>query len=380
MAQPADHLLLSAMSKMIVSYLPQQGANVTVCQIVTAFDPKPPVTRPTCDNWSSQYASGQAQDILTTKVKNQDDGLRLLGYIAQYGLPIYSKGIPSMQACSPQLDFSNLEYGYLWDGVGDTSFCRVRIPQDGTINYNPISRLQKLADDASTTNAVGIIISQYRDVVPLLHPDSMRQACSSLITYAQIKDSALRPICGCYVEIQNDESFSSDEKIFLAQNPQCLPSCLTAPVRYTTGGPPIVCQQNVCIADDIDVTGTTTTITQICPQCTHTAECVCYIHINGSTINNSACGMTYQINDKGQITGSSENKPPAFGKGFRQAFEDLIGSRTGLIVLVVAAALIIIVIIIVLVVKHTRGRTSSKRRTISGSSPYSYQTPGVELQ
>lgn len=171
-------------------------------------------------------------------------------------------------------------------------------------------------------------------------------------------------LCGCYISPKN-AGFSSDELTIFQQSPQCIPSCFAARVRYAAGGVAVPCQQSLCIVDDINVSGTTTTVSQVCPdRCSKRFECVCYIHINGKTIDNSTCNTVYEIAPDGKITDTIHNQAPSASTNVSN-FMSALTSKTAIITLIVITILITIGTFTLLILQHRRGQTRAKFRKTS---------------
>lgn len=355
-----DAQLLGAMNKMLVIYLPQNNRQA-VCQIVTAYNggdvgqcsPLPPT-------WTPSYSQTIAATTLHSASNDQANSVRLLGFIAQYGLAVPGSYpyVPAMVACDmATLGFTPLEYAYLWDGIPGKPFCQVKLP-DGTVNYTPISHALDLLNNGGTAPAVSVMITQYQDALTSLDIGSMNAACQSMYTYSQMNIVPLQELCGCYIGVPNTPEFTSDEKVLLAQNPQCIPSCLAAAVRYSVGGVPVPCQQSLCIADDINVSGSTTSISQVCPQCPKRFQCVCYVHINGRTLNNDTCNTVYTVAPDGTITNTIHNNAPSAGSGIKQAWDSFIRSPSSLIFLAILVVIIAAVGFTLLILQYRRNRTA----------------------
>lgn len=372
MSGPADPILLSAISKMFVSYLPANN-QLAICNISQNYLSNVPTCSP-LDFWTIANCQQIASTIMSQKITTQADALKLLGFIGQFGVAISTAdpAVPAMQACTGVIDFTLVEYAYLWDAVGPTPFCRVRL-DDGNINYSPIARVKELTG-SSTSRAAQIIVDQYRANLQYFDATKFATECNTRMTYSDMVGPLL-DLCGCYISVQNVPEFSTDEKSFLTQNPECVPSCLAAAVRYKTGSTPRTCQQSVCIADQINVSGTSAAISQICSQCPKRYDCVCYIHVNGDLINNETCNTVYTVNDQGVITGTSQNKPPAPGAGVKSAFEAMISSPYTWAAFAGTALIIAIIVFVLLYKQYTANKTKvTKSRTFGSSSePLGYE-------
>lgn len=361
---PPNGLLLSTMRTMLVGYM-SENTPKAACQVVNNYGVPGPLV--SCDDpiWTPSYATARSATTLAS-ITTQGQGLRLLHLIAQFGIAIPSRDIPAMQACPDVLNFTVQEYSYLWTLDDVQPFCKVKVG-DAT-NYNPISHVKILQGTSNTQDAVGVIINQYKAAITWLDPAKMRDACQIQFTYDDMQNQPFLQLCGCYIAVPMsiEAGFTSDEKQFLAQNPQCSPTCLNAAVGYVPGlgSTPTPCQQNICIADNINVTGDKTTIAQVCPQCPKRFQCVCYVHVNEQTLNNQTCSTVYVVDPQGRITETINNKGPPPGSGLKSAFEQLIHSKWALIVLAVAAGILTIAIIAVLISQHLHGRTKKGPRSI----------------
>ncbi len=346
-----------AIAKIFVSYMPT--ANTTaVCQVVNSLNPSIPLT--SCLLWPPTVAAQQAA-LIMTGITTQVEALNLLQVIATFGTGVPSKDFPPIQACIDKINLDTLEYTALWNDTGASPFCKVKL-SDGSINYAPISRVQDLLSTPRGTAAVSVIVNSYRDAISQIDVSSMKMACSTGIAYADLVPGLLQELCGCYIDVQNVQQFTTDEKALLLQRPECTPSCLSAAVRYARGGIPVTCQQDLCIADQINVTGDSVSIAQVCPQqCPKLYQCVCYIHVNGQVLNNQNCNTAYIVNDKGQIVGAVHNQAESIAQGWRKGLRSLIERPVALIAFLVIAAVIAVVVLVILIVQHMRHRTPVRK-------------------
>lgn len=352
--------LMSCLTQMLVQFMAQNTPKAA-CKVLKANG-----LDTNCDDpsWTRSKAVVESTNALAS-VTTQTQALQILTYVAMYGVAIPSQEIPSMRACT--LDsFTTVQYSYLWTVTPGRPFCLVNLGD--TVNYNPISHIVDLwtSNIPGVSDAVDIIINQYKGAISSIDPQKMKDRCHFSFSYQDMGTDPYRQLCGCYVPVPDNAGFTSDEKQFLAQNPQCNPTCLQASVAFVkgVGGTPEVCQQDVCIADNINVTGTSTTITQVCPQCPQQFQCVCYVHVNGQTLNNKACNTVYVVNDQGQITETINNTAPKPGSGLWKAFEEIIHSKWSLIILGVVALVVAITIIAILISQHLKGRTKRGPRSI----------------
>lgn len=355
-----DQTLLGILHKILVQYLPDKDS-LALCNTIHSFDPSHNLHYPCVEGerewWKQNGPEAAGQYILN--LTTDADGLKLLGFAGTYD--------PLIQSCPfKDLNLEELEYLYLWN-TPQGPFCKVRTTQ-GEMYYTSIAHAKFMADIAIGQTPLQNIVQGF--FVNLLHIDfvQMRNACKAL-SYDDMSNSLLADLCGCYIALpQPETTFSSDERNFLELKPECTPSCLDARINFVSGQTPISCQQNVCIADHIDVS-THTTISQICNQCNHKFQCVCYIHVNGQLIDNKTCNTVYTVDGQGNITSTLKNSPES-AKNVISKWWDILKSshRMILIVLVVITVLILLTIILLFVYqrrKHGTFSVSPQRSSIA---------------
>jgi hypothetical protein len=350
-------VLLSATTK-ILTYLSQVNPE-SVCKSVLLYDNRPTTECSIPPIWRQSLALATSLDLLS-RITTKAGILNLLGFIAGSGTAVPSQLIPPIQTCDRSaLGLTLQEYSYLWDGLDGTPFCKIRL-NDGSINYSAIAQLQELYNDSNTTGTLGMIVQGYTDAIPWFNPTEMKNACSSKYTYDDMATgNAIQQVCGCYIALPPVGEFTSDERFRLQQNPECLPSCLSASVRYSVGGVAVPCQQSLCIVDQVNITGTTASISQVCPQCALRYECICYVHVNGQTLDNSTCSTVYTVSEKGEVTATINNKAPPLGSGIRSGFKTALRSKASFYGFIAVGVVFIVIVIVILLVMHLGPRTKA---------------------
>lgn len=341
-----EAILRDVLTKIMVSYISVRNPRSNLA-IIERF-PSTKVTYSTDPNrWDTQYSRDISTQVILG-ITSQKQGLDLLTLTGEI--------LPELRACpSSQLDLSLLEYAYLWS----SDYCKVLMPGSTVVNYSAISRFKELQVH-DLQSAVDQITLGFSIAQPKINSDTMTTACSSTFSFDDMKIQPYAELCGCYISIPWDsKQFTSDEKQIFQQHPQCLPSCLDARIRYIQGGNPVTCQQNLCIIDDVDITGTTTSISQVCNQCTKKYSCVCYIHVNGRTLDNSNCNTVYTVGPDGTITNTTVNGPGNPGTVWKSIWNALIHSRVALITLLVVIGVLIISLFLVLFRQEFRSRKFS---------------------
>lgn len=368
-----EPVLLSVLHKMYVVWLPLHATN-NLCE--TTFDFRNSLRKDQqgihflqpCGNtvWWSTNATTIAQEYFAIASTSQSLAVGLLGFVGLYST--------QLQTCptTEDLSFTDQEYSYLWNVTQTGPFCKVRTT-DGQISYSSIARVKSLVSSPIGVGAINAITQAFRANLQWINVTSLQTACQSALNYGDMSDILLSELCGCYIQIPTTGGqFTTEEQQFLIQNPQCMPSCLDAAVRFTRGGPaPIPCQQDVCIINDLNVSNITTSITQVCTQCSKQAQCVCYIHLNGRTLQDTACNTVYQVDNKGNITNTTYNSNSTFGSGILSALKSIIHSKITILAIVICLAILLIVIAGVLISHAVHGRTKKRGRPRSSSTPVS---------
>src|SRR6185437_2454185 len=149
-------------------------------------------------------------------------------------------------------------------------------------------------------------------------------------------------------------------------------SCLSAELRWAPGGSPQTCQQQVCIADNIDVQGTKTSIRQVCPdKCPKLFQCVCYIHadVNQQITDTNTCHQTNYVDSNGTITRTVNQGPANPSETWSDIWHSLTSGKGWIYIAVIVPIVIIVVIGAVMLAKWNQGRShpSAGRRTSPGS-------------
>lgn len=356
--------LISSIHQMYVVWLPTNNW-ATTCQITHDYDPS--TLAPSCDPsneaaWSGVKGSNIANTYVT-RLSTTAQAQRLLALIGKWS--------PYLQSC-PQaaVQLSDSQYIYLWN-VETGPFCKV-VPGDGQISYSSINQVKHLLTGAGPqgSDAVNSITQGFRANLNHITLLGMREACQATMQYSDMSQSALAELCGCYIAVptvaqpNGDLIFTPVEQEFLEQNPQCMPSCLDAAVRYAPSGVPIPCNQNTCIANDLNVSGIETSISQVCTQCSNRFQCVCYIHLNGRNLENQGCNTVYEIDAQGKITGTSHNSPAPAGSGLKTMWQVLTHSKYTKFVLIGVLLFTMILLGGILLFRSLRGRTRVTRRSM----------------
>lgn len=320
---------------------------IAIENIIVAYDPKTAYPHgESYKAWWREHGLMAALDTMKTIVY-YTEAIDLLGFVGTYS--------QKMTMCEPEL-FSLQEQAYLWAGIPKSAFCRVLLA-DGTVNYNPIAQLAiYLQDVVSGADVLDRIINGFQLAQLRINVDRMRNSCRASLSYEDMKTPLLADVCGCYIAIPT-EQFTTDEQYLLGLNPECMPSCLSAAIRYVNGGFPIPCQQELCIADDINITGTSAKISQVCGQCNKRFECVCYIHVNGRLVDNQTCSKVYEVSKNGTITSTINNESPAIGSGLSRVWSEIFESTAGILALLAAGALVVVLIFALLISQHLRHRS-----------------------
>jgi len=200
-------------------------------------------------------------------------------------------------SCSQgDLNLSPEDYARLWE----RKYCRVNL--GSTLNYKVIGDYAKWADDPVRQTAAQNVLQGFKAAETLIDPDGMEQDCQATMSYNSMKDPNLSNLCGCYMTLPI-EQYTSEEVATMKDNPACLPSCLAAYIKRFEGGQQQNCNQNTCIIDNVVISGGTASISNDCPLCYKTKNCVCYIHVNNTIISGEeACQSTTEVGSNGNVT------------------------------------------------------------------------------
>lgn len=360
--QPVNAILRSILRVMYGGYLPHQNPRA-MCLVTHAYDPAGWNNKEVCGPGSDDYWQEQGPSIAEGYIDQLPSMLAACTLLNFIGL-----NDSFLQSCPyDALRLTDEQYIYLWNLpdnplAPNQPFCRVRT-YDGTVYYSSITNIKHISDSPEIGElALSNIANSFLSNIAFIDGNNMTLACSSSLSYSDmVNNSSLQNICGCYVGLPpRGVEFSSDERLFLEQNPQCLPSCLSSTVKFVKqGGRPISCQQNICIVDNVNIVGEKTTITQICPYCVQPFECVCYIHVNGKSIQNKACNTTYQVDPTGKITATSTNSPQTSQQFFSKLKDILISSHAILFIILGVGLVVLIVIAAILISDHLKRKTTN---------------------
>jgi hypothetical protein len=344
-----EPLLLSSLHQMLVVYLPSREP-LTLCRIITAYDPNGKNRTCTTENmgyWSTN--GGMVADGYISQITTMDDGIRLLS--------ITGLNSQILQTCPYRdLELNLQQYIYLWSTTKSGPFCRVRSTDGSVITYDPITHVKDMQNATDVGPSVNYIIQAYADNLKYITVTDMNNVCSQSMTYSDMTQEIFSSLCGCYINLPTDQ-FSTDERQFLLNNPQCLPSCLQARVRYAPSGIPRTCQQDICIVDDVNVRGPTASIRQVCSQCSHQFECVCYVHanVNGQVQDTQACSQISNVSQAGNVTSTTHNGSSGKFSSLWTALKQAFRKKTVWIVIGVIAVVLIAVIVTFMTIRWKNG-------------------------
>jgi len=187
------------------------------------------------------------------------------------------------------------EYIYMWS----INLCTNIINDDRQIDYSFIPIFKSIVtqpqEDASKT--IDLILTELDSHSSLIDSRPMTTTCNSTFT---VNDLVIHPpikdLCGCYMNV-SPQTYSGNEIAFLNNSPACKPSCLSARIRYIVDGKDTPCNQSLCIVDNVNIVGLppgNIQVSQACNNCQRPGECLCYIHINGTTVN-TPCNSVYKV-------------------------------------------------------------------------------------
>lgn len=328
----------------------------------------------------SWWSNGQNAMLETGRI--MDNAKQSEKYLIQV-LRVSADIVPDSTACPyDAMGFTDEQYTYLWT-TGE--FCKV-VTTSGIVNYEAITRVKHLAQTGANPDAINNIITGFASSITYLSATLMKTYCTQTMSYDDMTSPQLKALCGCYVNVPS--TYSTSEKAYAQEHPECIPSCYDSTVRYVLGGYAQTCQQTVCIADSINVTGADVSISQVCPQCTGQFQCVCYIHVNGKTINNSTCGVVNDVDDQGNVTSVTTRTHPGAASGFANAlktFANNPGALWGTIAAVVVVLGLAITIAVVMAYrkKHAgmpkRSKRSAKVTMDSTTYPGGVSIPMVPM-
>lgn len=310
-------------------------------------------------SWSSADASTAIQNLKTLSydvIDKYEPVKRLAAYKTYYNL-IGESYLP-LTACSSSthlLAIDTPSLAYLWE----ITYCRVNNGE--LINYGSVTDYPTFVDNPAYQLAAQAILNGFVANLRFIDSSSMENACQSL-SYDSLSVPEKKNLCGCYTTLPPQE-YVADEISATDQNPECLPSCLSASVRRVSGGQPITCNQSTCIIDNIVTNATNVSITNACPMCVKNKQCICYIHVNNVIISNeSVCKTTNTVSDVGpdgkrekpKITNTTTNSE---GTDDSKAFD----LKVLIIIAAVLAALLFVIIGVVLIIQHRKSKSNASR-------------------
>lgn len=323
---------------MIPGYLFQNNRFLDVRNVMLDYNPDAWYKDLSPAEWQS--GGGRISNAVIDELKTKTEGFRLLMSV--------TTRTPDLTGCGSVLGLEDEEYVYLWQytrayaGPGTTTgFCRVLLPT-GEVSYEAISRIKHLYNTAQFSDVLEYIAVSFRIAQTSLDSKAMLDHCGQSLTYKDMSQEPLANICGCYVF--PSEGYTKFEIDALQQSPQCLPPCLSSEVGYVLGGVVVPCQQNVCVIDNIRVTGTDVKVTQACPQCSGHLQCVCYIHVNETIISQNACNKIVNVGQDGKVTSTKTNQDESVLSGLGKGWDAMWRNPKVLVWLIVAAVSIAVIV------------------------------------